>query len=57
MTPWWIRLAFLGIGAVLMLRAVFLLMVGSDGRFRGDIWLSIVAAFALFIIGAYVLES
>ena len=56
-TPWWIRLACLGVGALLMFRAVVLVMLGSDGRFRGDVWLSIVAAFALFLIGAYVLAG
>jgi hypothetical protein len=56
-TPWWIRLACLGVGALLMLRAVVLVTVGSNGRFRGDIWLSIVAAFVLFFIGAYVLAD
>src|SRR6188768_1169168 len=56
-TPWWIRLACVGVGALLMFRAVVLVTLGSDGRFRGDVWLSIVAAFALFLIGAYVLAG
>ncbi len=56
-TAWWIRLACVGVGALLMFRAVVLVTVGSKGRFRGDVWLSIVAAFALFFIGAYVLAG
>jgi hypothetical protein len=56
-TAWWIRLSCLLAGALLMLRAVVLVMIGSNGRFRGDVWLSIVAAFALFLIGAYVLAG
>jgi hypothetical protein len=56
-TSWWIRLACAGVGALLLFRAVVLVMVGSNGRFRGDVWLSIVAAFGLFFIGAYVLAG
>ena len=55
--PWWLRLTCLGLGTVLMFRAVVLVTVGSKGRFRGDVWLSIVVAFALFVIGAYVLAG
>jgi hypothetical protein len=56
-SPWWIRLICVGVGTVLMLRAVVLVSIGSVGRFRGDVWVSIVVAFALFILGAYVLAG
>ena len=56
-SSWWLRLTCLGLGTLLVFRAVVLVTVGSNGRFRGDVWLSIVVAFALFVIGAYVLAG
>src|SRR5688500_463257 len=48
--PWWIRFALVAVGALLMFRAVILVTVGSAGRFRGDVWYSVIVAFALFFI-------
>lgn len=55
--PWWVTFAFLAVGALLMFRAVILVTVGSTGRFRGDVWYSILVAFVFFFIGAYFLDG
>ncbi|WP_457208731.1 hypothetical protein [Nocardioides sp. P5_C9_2] len=54
-TPWLIALTCLGVGSLLLFRAVALVMVGSNGRFRGDSWVSLAVAFVLFLIGGYLL--
>lgn len=54
-TPWVLALTCLGVGSLLMFRAVVLIMLGSNGRFRGDPWASLAVAFVLFLIGGYLL--
>jgi len=46
----------MAIGIVLILRAVAIVATGTTGRFPLDPWLSLLAGFALILLGQTVLD-